>query len=144
MNSLFHSFIHSLFHSFIHIHSFSHSLIHSLVHSFIDKSFIHSLIHSFCVRMKQQKIIIANNGPDKNVMCITLPMCFTCENAHRVIRALDECLTEIECSTCPEQWESLNKGVAPVTIKPTELVPIPASVVQGDAEEDGQEEGGPG
>jgi len=82
-------------------------------------------------KMKQQKIIIANNGPDKNVMTISPPLCFTVENARRVIRAFDECLTEIECGACPDQWESLNAGATPVTIKPIPPTTIPTAVVEG-------------
>lgn len=46
--------------------------------------------------MKEKKIIISNEGPDKNVMCLIPPMCFTCENARRVIQAMDIALSDIE------------------------------------------------
>lgn len=45
---------------------------------------------------ENKKIIIANEGQEKNVMIITPPLCFTCDNARRVIQAIDTALTEIE------------------------------------------------
>lgn len=50
----------------------------------------------FYFRLKENKIIIGNEGHDKNVMLITPPMCFTCDNARRVIQAVDTALAEIE------------------------------------------------
>ncbi|KAL3876059.1 hypothetical protein ACJMK2_033944 [Sinanodonta woodiana] len=47
-------------------------------------------------KLKEQKIIIANEGPDKNVMTLSPPMCFTCDNARRVVQALDKALRQIE------------------------------------------------
>lgn len=46
--------------------------------------------------MKDNKIIIANDGPDKNVMVMTPPLCFTCDNARRVVQVFDQALREIE------------------------------------------------
>jgi 4-aminobutyrate aminotransferase-like enzyme len=45
---------------------------------------------------ENKKIIIANEGQEKNVMIITPPLCFTCDNARRVIQSIDTALTEIE------------------------------------------------
>lgn len=39
---------------------------------------------------------MANDGVHKNILIFTPPMCFTCENAHRVILALGKVLKEIE------------------------------------------------
>ncbi|XP_076459941.1 5-phosphohydroxy-L-lysine phospho-lyase-like [Babylonia areolata] len=47
-------------------------------------------------RMKENKIVIANDGPDKNVMVMTPPMCFTLDNARRVVQAFDQNLRDIE------------------------------------------------
>ncbi|XP_062589545.1 5-phosphohydroxy-L-lysine phospho-lyase-like isoform X2 [Saccostrea cucullata] len=47
-------------------------------------------------KLKEQKIIIANEGPDKNVMTLLPPMCFTCDNARRVVQAFDLALADIE------------------------------------------------
>lgn len=41
-------------------------------------------------------IVVANDGPMKNILIFTPPLCFTCENAHRVIIALGKVLKEIE------------------------------------------------
>ncbi|XP_025102350.1 5-phosphohydroxy-L-lysine phospho-lyase-like isoform X4 [Pomacea canaliculata] len=47
-------------------------------------------------RMKENKIIIAYDGLEKNVMVMTPPMCFTCDNAHHVVQVFDQLLQEIE------------------------------------------------
>lgn len=47
-------------------------------------------------KMKENKIIIANDGPEKNVMVMTPPMCFTLDNARRVVQVLDQALRDIE------------------------------------------------
>ncbi|KAK7111388.1 5-phosphohydroxy-L-lysine phospho-lyase-like isoform X1 [Littorina saxatilis] len=47
-------------------------------------------------RMKENKIIIANDGPEKNVMIMTPPMCFTLDNARRVVQVFDQALRDIE------------------------------------------------
>lgn len=46
--------------------------------------------------MKEKKIIIANEGPDKNVMMLTPPLCFTCDNARHVVQVFDQTLGDIE------------------------------------------------
>ena len=46
--------------------------------------------------MKENKIIIANDGLDKNVMVMMPPMCFTLDNARRVVQVLDQALRDIE------------------------------------------------
>ena len=77
--------------------------------------------------MKQEKILISNEGPDKNVMLMLPPMCFTCDNARRVIRAFDTCLTEIESGACPDLLENAQGSVQ---IETTELN-IPLDIVSG-------------
>ncbi|CAL8141331.1 unnamed protein product [Orchesella dallaii] len=57
-------------------------------------------------KMREHYVIIANDGVHKNVLMITPPMCFTCENAHRVIVALDKVLQEVERAPL-EEHESL-------------------------------------
>ncbi|OPL20814.1 hypothetical protein AM593_03842, partial [Mytilus galloprovincialis] len=47
-------------------------------------------------KLKENKIIIANEGQDKNVMLITPPLCFTCDNARHIVQAIDTALAEIE------------------------------------------------
>ncbi len=89
--------------------------------------------------MKQEKIIIANDGPDKNVMILSPPMCFTCDNARRVVSAFDKCLTEIESGVVPEALEN-----GQVVQEPTELT-IPLEVVSGQGfDADSDDSDGPG
>ncbi|XP_052265743.1 5-phosphohydroxy-L-lysine phospho-lyase-like isoform X2 [Dreissena polymorpha] len=47
-------------------------------------------------KMKERKFMMANEGPDKNVIIFQPPMCFTCENALTVAKALDQALAEVE------------------------------------------------
>lgn len=77
-------------------------------------------------RAKQQNIIVANDGVDKNIIILTPPMCFTCDNARHVIQVLDKALTEIERGTCPELFDS-QPGEEVIT---TELT-IPLDVLNG-------------
>ena len=39
---------------------------------------------------------MANGGPDQNVMTISPPMCFTCDNAKNLLNAIDVTLGDIE------------------------------------------------
>lgn len=92
--------------------------------------------------MKEEKIIVANEGLDKNVIALTPPMCFTTDNARRVVQALDRCLSEIESGTCPDVLRGSNLEVI---AEPTEIT-IPAEVVSGsridvDSDEDGDSGG---
>jgi len=89
-------------------------------------------------KMKQEKIIIANQGPDKNILTMCPPMCFTVENARRVISTVDRCLTEIESASCPEELERIIGS--PVNVTPTQLeLTVPLDVLTGD--DDGDETG---
>lgn len=47
-------------------------------------------------KLKEQKIMTNNDGPDKNVLYFIPPMCFTCDNARTVVQAVDKTLHEIE------------------------------------------------
>ncbi|ESO87374.1 hypothetical protein LOTGIDRAFT_81966, partial [Lottia gigantea] len=49
-----------------------------------------------CYRMKAENIIIAHDGPDSNIVILTPPLCFNCDNARRVIQAFDNILRSIE------------------------------------------------
>ena len=51
---------------------------------------------SFGNRMKENNIIMGHDTVFKNVIIIVPPMCFTCENAHRVIITMDKVLKAIE------------------------------------------------
>lgn len=44
--------------------------------------------------MKQENIILANEGDNRNILMIMPPMCFTQENAVLLIEKLDKVLTE--------------------------------------------------
>lgn len=46
--------------------------------------------------MKERKIMTSNEGPDKNVIILQPPMCFTCDNARTFVQAFDQALTEVE------------------------------------------------
>ena len=88
--------------------------------------------------MKEEKIIVANEGLDKNVIALTPPMCFTTDNARRVVQVLDRCLSEIESGTCPDVLRGSNLEIIS---EPTEIT-IPAEVVSGcrissDSDEEG-------
>ena len=58
---------------------------------------------------------------------LTPPMCFTNDNARRVVQAMDKCLSEIESATCPG---ALRVSNLEVIAEPTEIT-IPAEVVSG-------------
>lgn len=47
-------------------------------------------------KMKEKNIIIGIEGPDKNVMVMLPPLCFTMDNARHVVKTLSECLAAIE------------------------------------------------
>ncbi len=83
---------------------------------------------SFSRRMKELKIIVPNEGPDKNVITLTPPMCFTHDNARHVVDALDRCLSEIELGTSPDADRESNMQIS----ERTDLI-IPIEVVSGTA-----------
>ncbi|XP_077999080.1 5-phosphohydroxy-L-lysine phospho-lyase-like [Glandiceps talaboti] len=55
------------------------------------------LAEKIVYKMKEDHILISNIGPDKNVLKIEPPLCFTVDNATQLIDTLDMVLTEIEC-----------------------------------------------
>uniref|UniRef100_K1R5C6 Alanine--glyoxylate aminotransferase 2-like 1 n=1 Tax=Magallana gigas TaxID=29159 RepID=K1R5C6_MAGGI len=61
-------------------------------------------------KLKEQKIIVANDGPNKNVMMILPPMCFTCDNARRVVQAFDLALADIEKGTSNKPLDQSEDG----------------------------------
>lgn len=61
-------------------------------------------------KLKEQKIIVANDGPNKNVMMIQPPMCFTCDNARRVVQAFDLALADIEKGTSNKPLDQSEDG----------------------------------
>ncbi|XP_013382484.1 5-phosphohydroxy-L-lysine phospho-lyase [Lingula anatina] len=81
-------------------------------------------------RLKQEKIIISNEGPDKNVMAITPPMCFTADNAQRLIQAFDHALADIEKGT-------LGRPIRPAT--EGKYTAAQMSIIVGDEEDVEQE-----
>ena len=97
----------------------------------------YSLIYFLFSRLKQAKILVANEGPDKNVLFITPPMCFTCADAKHVIEHVDKFLFEIEAGTCPDQLGAEKTQ----SVETTELHVIPLHVIQGsdDEGEEGEE-----
>ncbi|XP_043917252.1 ethanolamine-phosphate phospho-lyase [Protopterus annectens] len=47
-------------------------------------------------KLKEKHILLSADGPYRNILKFKPPMCFTMENAKRVVDAIDELLTEIE------------------------------------------------
>ena len=53
--------------------------------------------HIFLIdRLKGEKVIVATQGEDRNVISLTPPLCFTLDNARRVIEAFDKVLSKID------------------------------------------------
>lgn len=50
----------------------------------------------FCVRLKEQQILLSADGPHRNVLKFKPPMCFTTEDADLVVERLDHVLTGTE------------------------------------------------
>ena len=93
----------------------------------------------FSFRLKEQKIILSNEGPDKNVIAFLPPMCFTCDNARTVVQAIDVTLHEIES-------EASKVGLTSQTVGPAIEVPLniltsskPIHSINSDEEEDDSE-----
>ena len=74
--------------------------------------------------------MLANDGPDKNVLYITPPMCFTCENAHTLSVTLDEVITEVEngvnTTTAPTGQETLT-GLE--LVKTSDILPLTSATL---------------
>lgn len=62
-------------------------------------------------RLRHEKIILTAEGPDKNVLIITPPLCFTCENARRLISCLDSVISELE-----KDWNSLTDRTSKISM----------------------------
>lgn len=50
----------------------------------------------FLAKMKEERIILAVQGPERNVIIITPPLCFTLENARTLIQVFDKVLFKLE------------------------------------------------
>lgn len=44
--------------------------------------------------MKEEKVIVATQGEERNVIALTPPLCFTLDNARRVVEAFDKAFTK--------------------------------------------------
>ena len=49
--------------------------------------------------MKQERIVLSTDGPNRNVLKIKPPMCFNVANADELVHKLDVILSEIESTT---------------------------------------------
>ena len=47
-------------------------------------------------RLKEEKVVVATQGEERNVIALTPPLCFTLDNARRVIEAFDKALTKVD------------------------------------------------
>ena len=63
---------------------------------------------------------MSNDGPDRNVICIQPPLCFTTNNGQHLVEVFDKLLHEIECGACPDLVQKAT-GRSPSAVKPTEL-----------------------
>ncbi|XP_076457341.1 5-phosphohydroxy-L-lysine phospho-lyase-like [Babylonia areolata] len=98
-------------------------------------------------KLKENKIIMANDGLDKNVMVMMPPMCFTLDNARRVLQAFDQALREIENDAARVGLTSTtHSGEASSSDVPLQVLTqhslARASDDEEEEEEDGEEEGG--
>uniref|UniRef100_F6QYU1 Ethanolamine-phosphate phospho-lyase n=1 Tax=Ornithorhynchus anatinus TaxID=9258 RepID=F6QYU1_ORNAN len=55
--------------------------------------------HHIIYKMKEKRILLSADGPNRNVLKIKPPMCFTKENAKLMVEKLDETLTALEETT---------------------------------------------
>ncbi|XP_015190483.1 PREDICTED: alanine--glyoxylate aminotransferase 2-like [Polistes dominula] len=70
-------------------------------------------------RMKEQKILVSSDGPDRNVLKLKPPMVFTIENANEFVSTLDEVLQEIDIDT--EEELEVTRTVIKATISSMDL-----------------------
>ncbi|KAI9551763.1 hypothetical protein GHT06_022099 [Daphnia sinensis] len=77
--------------------------------------------------LKEQKVIVATQGEERNVIAMTPPLCFTLENARRVIGAFDNAFTKA----------SQNGDVAPIPPNTSilGLASIPSNILGENEEE---------
>jgi len=83
-------------------------------------------------KLKQERIIISARGPEKNVMQIQPPLCFTIENARHLINVFDRVLTEIEADPPTKRQpktHSLGPGVSSNVLG---MLQIPLGALTGD------------
>ncbi|KAI4478759.1 hypothetical protein M0802_014494 [Mischocyttarus mexicanus] len=76
-------------------------------------------------RMKERRILVSSDGPDRNVLKLKPPMVFTIENANEFISVLDEVLQEIDIDT--EEELEVTRTVIKATISPMDLDNNPTS-----------------
>ncbi|XP_064594469.1 5-phosphohydroxy-L-lysine phospho-lyase-like [Liolophura sinensis] len=65
-------------------------------------------------KMKEEKIIVAYEGPERNVIFLTPPMCFTCDNARRLVQTFHRVLETIERGALSAGLTTLEPGHKPV------------------------------
>jgi len=58
--------------------------------------FLISQVFPFKCRLKEERIIVAIQGAERNVIVITPPLCFTVENARRTIEAFGKALANMD------------------------------------------------
>jgi len=50
---------------------------------------------SLC-RLKEEQIVVSIQGPERNVICLTPPICFNAENVRQLVEAFDKVLSKVE------------------------------------------------
>jgi hypothetical protein len=96
-------------------------------------------IHNyFYFRIKQEKVLLSNEGPHKNIIQLSPPMCFTCDNAQHVVQLVDKYLREIESGTCPDKVHAATGSnmVVPMTELHIPFELVTGDVLLGDDDED--------
>lgn len=63
-----------------------------------------------CGRMREEYVILANEGSERNVLMVMPPMCFTQENATTLVQRLDKVLSEL-----PKHHESKEEETSLLT-----------------------------
>ncbi|KAK6165180.1 hypothetical protein SNE40_023622 [Patella caerulea] len=79
-----------------------------------------------CYRAKEQNIILANDGPGYNVIVLTPPLCFNCDNARRVIQVFDSILKSIETEAA-----SVGLTSSGIDMNQSETGDVPITVISG-------------
>lgn len=64
--------------------------------------------NSVSCRMKESFILLSADGPDRNVLKMKPPMCFSKENCDEFIAKLDEILTDIGSNESENDSSSIN------------------------------------
>ncbi|XP_046443717.1 ethanolamine-phosphate phospho-lyase-like [Daphnia pulex] len=78
--------------------------------------------------LKEEKVIVATQGEERNVIALTPPLCFTLDNARRVVEAFDKAFTKANQS---EESEPVRPNTSFLG-----LDNIPLNVMGGDEETD--------